>query len=286
MPEILNIPALSVITSLVVLFASWKFQQFDPSHHFFTSKINNFLQLLSSKLNTHIRLYVYVLCALWGFGALGFQLINFQGDNFVKEMIRIYGFSALFLLFLTLTPGLIRVYFPHFILDSIMIKSRRALGLSTFTFALAHGVWAFIFYFSADLNNVSKVSPSYQVAFYFAAAALFIFFLLAASSFDKVVELLSFKGWKILHRLVYLAFLLSVLHTFIRGTHLSLPYQTIALGMVYLTLTFILLEIMATVIYVITNYSSKFKASLVFALLIAIGLSTFYLSFLKLSQLY
>lgn len=188
--------------------------------------------------------------------------------------------------FLALTPGMIRVYFPTFILDSLFIKARRALGISTFAFAFTHGTIAFLHYY-LPIQKISQASFAYQIALFFAIAALLILSLMAITSSDKMVEVLTIKKWKILHRFVYLAFLLVLLHSFIRGTHLKEPYIMFSAIMVFLSLTFILLEIGATIAYMINNPSkSTTKKVFIFTLLAIIGISAFYLSVLKLDQLY
>ncbi len=286
---ILIVPVLSVVTLILVVLLSWKLQQFDPHHHFFISRVNNALQLFSGKLSVHIRLYVFVTALVWGIGVVGYlYLLTASTDLFYKGLVRIYGFTSLFLLFLTLTPGILRIYFPHFILDSLLVKSRRALGISTYFFALTHGLIAFFYYYQGSLQKVYTLSVPFQIAFYFAVTALFIFTVLVITSTDKLVGRLTFQRWKILHRFVYLAFLLSVLHTFLRGTHLQEPYITFTAFMVYLSLTFILLEIGATTIFVInhTLKTNLIRSYLIFGLLFIVGFAAFYLSILKLDQLY
>lgn len=285
---VLIIPVLSILVFILILLSAWRFQQFDPKHHFFTSRINNFLQSVSAKLTKHIRLYIFILAGVWGLGVAGsLYFISTNLDALIKELVRIYGFTSLYLLFLTLTPGLVRAYFPHFILDSLLIKSRRALGVNTFIFGLVHGLIAFIYYYSGSWQKISTLPLAYQIAFYLASAALIIFTLLAITSFDKIVEIITFQKWKILHRFIYLAFLMIVLHAFIRGTHLSDPYKIFSAIMVFLSLTFILLEIGATSIFIINhNQNNKLKSYLIFLVLGIVGFSSFYLSFLKLDQIY
>lgn len=285
---IILVPLLAILALFLILLYSTRFKKIDPKIHFLSDK-NDFLQSLSADLSPHIRRYVFIAALIWGLSVLGFlYIISFDKDEFLKGIVRIYGFTSLFLIFLTLTPGMIRTYFPAFILDSLLIKSRRALGICTFIFGFIHGTVAFLYYFSGSMQRISSLPLHYQLAAYFAIAALFIFAVMAITSSDKIVEILGFQKWKIIHRFIYLAFLLSLLHSFIRGTHLNEPFKTFSAIMVFFSLTFVLLEIGSTIAFVFTHNSSKTspKNLIIFTILGVIGIAAFYLAILKLDQLY
>jgi nitrite reductase/ring-hydroxylating ferredoxin subunit/DMSO/TMAO reductase YedYZ heme-binding membrane subunit len=102
-----------------------------------------------------------------------------------------------------------------------LLYNRRHLGVTTFLLGLAHGGFA-LFQFHA-LGNVNPLvslfvsNPRYgSVAeFPFQSLgffALIILFLMAATSHDFWLRNLSAPGWKRLHMLVYVAYMLLVAH--------------------------------------------------------------------------
>ncbi|MBL7744663.1 MAG: ferric reductase-like transmembrane domain-containing protein [Chitinophagaceae bacterium] len=102
-----------------------------------------------------------------------------------------------------------------------LLYNRRHLGVTMFTFALAHGGFS-IFQFHALGNTnpfvslfISNTNFNSFAAFPFQALgffALLIFFLMAITSHDFWLHNLSPRVWKTLHMFVYLAYLLVVMH--------------------------------------------------------------------------
>jgi len=93
---------------------------------------------------------------------------------------------------------------------SPLLKLRRPLGLYAFLFASMH----FLLFVGLDFGfELSYLLPEFLEKRYLwvALPAFFILLSLAATSFKKTMRLLG-KSWKKLHRLVYLALVLVVLH--------------------------------------------------------------------------
>ena len=92
-----------------------------------------------------------------------------------------------------------------------LLKFRRALGLSSFFFALAHlAVWVALdmqFLFGQMLSDIAK-RPYITVGM----AALLMMLPLALTSHDRLVRRLGGARWRRLHRLVYPLALLAALH--------------------------------------------------------------------------
>src|SRR5450432_247203 len=102
-----------------------------------------------------------------------------------------------------------------------LLYNRRHLGVTMFTIALVHGSFGiFQFHSLGNVNPlVSLFSSNTQYnslsQFPFQALgffALIIFFLMAITSHDFWLHNLSPRVWKTLHMLVYLAYLLIILH--------------------------------------------------------------------------
>jgi sulfoxide reductase heme-binding subunit YedZ len=134
----------------------------------------------------------------------------FQGDlgaNPIEAVQNRLGFWTITLLALSLVPtpawDLLRVGWPQ--------RLRRVLGVTAFAYALLH----FLFYVGVDKffdwATISKdltKRPFLMVGF----AAILCLAPLAITSTDGWVKRLGFRRWKLVHRLVYLAAALAVVH--------------------------------------------------------------------------
>jgi nitrite reductase/ring-hydroxylating ferredoxin subunit/DMSO/TMAO reductase YedYZ heme-binding membrane subunit len=133
-------------------------------------------------------------------------------------VIRACGTAAFLLLHLVLAIGPLcridRRFLP-------LLYNRRHLGVTMFVLALVHGAFS-LFQFHAlgvldplvslltgDGSFASAATLPFQI---FGAAALVILFLMAATSHDFWLANLSAPTWKALHMLVYVAYVLLVVH--------------------------------------------------------------------------
>ena len=133
-------------------------------------------------------------------------------------LIRMTATLAFLLLSLTLSIGPLTRLSPHFL---PLLYNRRHLGVTTFLVALVHAVLALVqFHSLGDLSPfvsllVSNGSYSNLAFFPFqilGLLALVILFLMAATSHDFWLEVLTPVVWKSLHMCVYLAYLLLIGH--------------------------------------------------------------------------
>ncbi len=102
-----------------------------------------------------------------------------------------------------------------------LLYNRRHLGVTMFIIALVHGSFSifqfhalgnvspFVSLFSSNTQFNSLSQFPFQALGFFALA---IFFLMAITSHDFWLHNLSPRVWKTLHMLVYLAYLLMILH--------------------------------------------------------------------------
>lgn len=98
--------------------------------------------------------------------------------------------------------------------------ARRAIGVSAAYFALLHGsvaLWGQL----GGIGQLTYLPPLFKWSLLGGLFALVILLVMAATSFDKVVKFMTFKHWKLLHRLVYIGGILAVLHIWTIGTHLA-----------------------------------------------------------------
>jgi nitrite reductase/ring-hydroxylating ferredoxin subunit len=133
-------------------------------------------------------------------------------------VVRGCGTAALLLLHVVLTIGPLCRLDPRFL---PLLYNRRHLGVTTFLLALTHGVFALVqFHALGDVNPVVSVlvtSREYSSLTDFpfqqlGLVALAILFLMAATSHDFWLRVLSAPVWKSLHMLVYVAYALIVAH--------------------------------------------------------------------------
>lgn len=98
--------------------------------------------------------------------------------------------------------------------------ARRAIGVSAFYFALLHSGIA-LFGQLGGIEQVQHLPDLFKWSLIGGAVALGVLGLMAVTSFDRVIKYMTFKKWKWLHRLVYAAGVLVILHVWMIGTHLA-----------------------------------------------------------------
>lgn len=167
---------------------------------------------------------------------------NQTSDEIV--VMRALGSCAAILLHIILCIGPLARFFPKLL---PVLSNRRHLGVLTFLVALAHGVLSLVYYHG--FGNLDPLSSLFATApgvlelrtFPFQLlgfAALLILFLLAATSHDLWLSVLSPRVWKHLHMLVYGAYALMVAHVAfgaIRGTVSIVPGVLLCLGVLVVT---------------------------------------------------
>lgn len=134
------------------------------------------------------------------------------------RLTQLYGLTALGYLYLTLLIGPLMHYFYSFRFRNHLLKSRRAIGVSGFYFATLHSSIAF-FGQLGGFPGLGFLSNTYLIAITLSFIAYIILLTMAGTAFDWVIARMKFKKWKLLHRLIYLAILLIVIHGLMLGTH-------------------------------------------------------------------
>lgn len=98
--------------------------------------------------------------------------------------------------------------------------ARRAIGVSAFYFAALHAgiaLWGQL----GGVGSLQQLPQSFQWSLAGGAVALAVLAVMALTSFDRVVKFMTYRKWKWLHRFVYIAGVLAVLHIWSIGTHLA-----------------------------------------------------------------
>src|SRR5258708_1034827 len=134
------------------------------------------------------------------------------------KIVESYALTALAYLYLALLATPITKIFTFFPWRAQYIKARRAIGVSVFYFATLHATLAF-FIQLGGFGGLPFLSGTYILAISLSFTALVIVSLMAATSFDYMIEKLTFARWKMLHRFVYLAAIFIIIHALLLGSH-------------------------------------------------------------------
>jgi len=134
-------------------------------------------------------------------------VLGHLGANPIAEGLNRLGFWTLTFLVLSLVPtpahDLMGLSFP--------VRLRRTLGLLAFTYGALHFAW----YLGVDkFFDLAEVATDVAKRKFITVGfvALLVLVPLAVTSTDRSVRRLGYRRWKGLHRFVYLAVLLGVVH--------------------------------------------------------------------------
>lgn len=166
------------------------------------------------------RRYDLVLAGIVVLGLLlisGTSLVLYPQVTFEIVLIRATGSVGFILLHVILCIGPLARLHPGFL---PLLYNRRHLGVTMFLLGAIHAVLVLATYHAgSDLNPLASVLRSdagtHPAAFPFqalGAGALLILLLLAATSHDFWLSVLTAPVWKALHMLVYVAYALLVVH--------------------------------------------------------------------------
>ncbi len=135
---------------------------------------------------------------------------------FPTRLEEVYAWISVGLIVMALTIGPSYKMFTKLPGRSIMFDARRLIGVSAGWFALLHVTIAYgsLFKFSNPLDLPSEYQQAFAVGF----IALLILLAMTVTSFDAAFNTMG-KWWFRLHRLIYVASGLILLHVFMIGVH-------------------------------------------------------------------
>lgn len=146
------------------------------------------------------------------------QLLIPSGSLQIIRMEQTYGLIAVLLLYAALLASPLTKNYPNFSFKEAYLHARRAIGVLAFYFAFLHSFLAF-FLQLGGFNGIKYYSSVYNWSLLLGVLALGILFVMAATSVDWVIRVMSFKRWKLLHRLVYVAGVSILVHIVLVGSH-------------------------------------------------------------------
>lgn len=192
------------------------------------------------KLKSNIRFYVLVSSIVLSgiiYAVTAFIIPPGYTQSVLLE--EYYGFLSLFYLYLALLAGPFCYTFNAFPYRGQFLKARRALGVCAFYFAYLHTTIT-LFFMLGGVGGLTYLDGQELGAVLTGFIALFIMLVLTITSFDFAVDKLTFRKWKLIHRLVYLAGILVLVHVLLIGIHYSslsgLIPQITLLALVFLLL--------------------------------------------------
>lgn len=136
------------------------------------------------------------------------------------KLTQLYGLTALTYLYCTLLASPLTKFFINLPGRGYYLHARRSLGQSVFYFAVLHSTITFWGQLGG-FTGLGFLNGKYLFAISLSFTALLILAGMTATSFDYMVRALGHKNWKRLHRCVYLAGILIILHALLLGTHFS-----------------------------------------------------------------
>ena len=155
---------------------------------------------------------------------------NMNADSAIQaqKLIQIYALVSLGYLYLALLASPLYAAFPTLPYKGQYVFARRALGVSAFFFAALH-VYMVTGGSISVLSGFFALEGQALIAIVAGMIAFWILAILAVTSFDVVIQKLTYKRWKFIHRLVYLAGILIVIHAVMLGSHFvnlstAIPY--------------------------------------------------------------
>jgi sulfoxide reductase heme-binding subunit YedZ len=178
----------------------------------------NYVSVLWNKQKKSYDRYLWMGIMLFIITYVVAQIVLHPTATIETLIIRATALAAFVLLHLILMIGPLSRINPLFL---PLLYNRRHAGVSMFLLALIHGIFAIIqFHALGDTNPLVSIFTSnqkygeisqfpFQILGFF---ALFILFIMAATSHDFWLKNLSPRIWKVLHMGVYLAYALIVVH--------------------------------------------------------------------------
>lgn len=188
-------------------------------------------------LQSNIRAYILALAILVSIMVIAVLRLSTPSDQlFYIRTQQVYGLIAVLLLYgaVILTP--LSKLFPKKSWMSVLLFARRAIGVSAAYFTILHTLIA-VFDQVGGIANLNLLPKRFIVAFVLGGIATLVLLAMAATSFDVVIQKMTFKRWKQLHQLVYIAGIGIIIHVWLIGTHADINairlVSLIALGALF-----------------------------------------------------
>jgi sulfoxide reductase heme-binding subunit YedZ len=167
------------------------------------------------------RFWILLIFIVLSINVVGLIQYNIPAGTLqVTRMEQAFGFISVLLLYIAIFASPLTKVFPNLPFKKEYIHARRAIGVSAFYYAFLH-VYITFFNQLGGFAGLGYFNATYSLSFLFGIIALGILFIMAATSFDWVIKKMGYKKWKLLHRLVYIATFVLLLHIMLIGPHFT-----------------------------------------------------------------
>lgn len=207
-------------------------------------------------LSGSVLLSLVIVCAL--------RLAVPSDQLFLIRTQQVYGALAVALLYVAVILSPLSKVAKQMKGMQLLLFTRRAIGVSSFYFALLHTLIV-LFGQVGGWSGILLLPGRFKIAFVAGLITFVILFLMAATSFDKAIQIMTFPKWKQLHRFVYLAGMAVIVHVWLIGTHAQYAWMR-GIGVMALVLLFELEAIRITRIFA-AKYKLDTEARLAVGLL-------------------
>ena len=196
------------------------------------------------RLLRNSRFWILAIAVTLSVNVAGFvQLMVPPGSLQTIRTEQIYGFISLFLLYVAILASPLTKVFPNLPGKEDYLHARRAIGVSAFYYAALH-IYITFFQQLDGFGGIKYLNHTYSWSLLFGVFAFGVLCIMAATSFDWIVDHMGYRHWKLLHRLVYFASLAVLLHVILIGPHYDKGLGFLS-GLTYLAVVFlVVLEIL------------------------------------------
>ncbi len=192
------------------------------------------------RLFTNSRFWILIVAVVLSVNIAGFvQLLIPSGSLQAIRIEQIYGFIALALMYIAILASPLTAVFSNLPGKEAYLHARRAIGVSAFYYALLHAAVT-LFAQLGGFSGLGYLNNTYKLSLLGGVFALGILFIMAATSLDIVVDKMGYRHWKLLHRLVYIASILLLIHMILIGTHF-IDTVTVYAAITYLAAGFLII---------------------------------------------
>jgi DMSO/TMAO reductase YedYZ heme-binding membrane subunit len=194
-----------------------------------------------NSLLVKIRPIIYGASVLLALGLYVYAISSFETLDLQKiRLVQWYGFTALILLYLSLLASPLYHSFPNFPGRIFYVYARKAIGVSAFFFGLLHGGLAF-FRTLGGFAGLPFFRGAFLLGIILGTTALVLLGLMAATSIHSINKKYNIP-WKKIHRVVYAAGMLVLIHALMLGTHYIDLHGTVGVVTLGLVSLLILLQ--------------------------------------------
>jgi len=174
------------------------------------------------------RFYVLAGTLLIALGlAAALRLAIDDSQLYVIRLEQLYGFMAIAYWYAALLISPLSKLWSTSRAMAFLTFTRRGIGVSAAGLACAHlvvALWGQL----GGLGSLGLLPSQFIWALLLGIFATLVLLVMAATSFDKVVKFMTYRRWKLLHRLGYLGGIAVILHVWLIGTHIEYSAVQIA----------------------------------------------------------